>query len=293
MTRLERLHDAHLAVDGYINVAITEIKKNIGSLAILFGLAYVAAPFFAIAPFFEDFVNFAEAISVFGDRTTPPDPEEMIAVLEPLLDTITLPASIVFVVLSITFTWLGLATAVVIERSVRGKPINALQALGTTVLKVLVAILVGFITTIMFALGFLLISAVFIIPSALFDMPWLSLLAVIGAIAFTIYLNVFLTFTNYAISLRDRSVDAISYSFSLVRGQWGKTCGKISLLILIGFGINVLANVGLGIIELITAPFLPIMSPVLSLVTLFIAYAWTIIYTIMFLHFDYVRNPVV
>ncbi|MGD1852535.1 MAG: hypothetical protein ACFCBU_18790 [Cyanophyceae cyanobacterium] len=293
MNRLERLHDAHLTVDGYINIAITEIKKNISSLAILFGLFYVVAPFLALAPFFETFVEFADAISVFSDRSTPVDPEELQVILEPILSLIALPAIVAFIVLSITFTWLSLATAVIIERSIRGKPINVFNALGITLLKTPVAIIVGLITSVLFALGFLLISAVLIIPSALLDIPFLIFIAVLAMIAFTVYLNVCLTFTNYAIALRDRSVDAISYSFSLVRGQWRKTFGKLGLLILIGFGISVLVNVASSVIDLVIAPFISIVSPIVSLIALFIAYAWTVIYAIMFLHFDYVRNPVI
>ncbi|MEM9771023.1 MAG: hypothetical protein AAF889_05415, partial [Cyanobacteria bacterium P01_D01_bin.73] len=103
--------------------------------------------------------------------------------------------------------------------------------------------------------------------------------------------NTYLAFTNYAISLRSRFVDAISYSFSLVHGQWGKVFSRLFALSLIGAGINFMANMASGIIDAILTPILPVTAAITGLISVFISYAWTITFVVMFLHFDYIRNP--
>ncbi|MEM9771039.1 MAG: hypothetical protein AAF889_05495, partial [Cyanobacteria bacterium P01_D01_bin.73] len=188
MNRLEKLHDAQLTIDGYIDVTFKEVKKNIGSLAILFGLFYIVVPLvtilLSVLPFTEQFTELGEALTAYSQLTEPPDPEQVVEVFMPLISKIIVPLSVIFTVISIAFIWLSLATAVLIERSILGKPVNAFKALGKTLSKVPLVIVVGLIIALAFILGFIVLSLVTIVPGAYFEM---FLLPLVGAIAMVVF----------------------------------------------------------------------------------------------------------
>lgn len=267
MNRLERLHDAHLSLDEYINIAVKEIKKNIGSLGLLFGLFYLVIPIAVLIPFFNKFLELRPTFEVLSNRSTGLT-EAQTAALMQALGELLLPFSLAFLILSITFTWLGVATPLLIERSIQGKQITALDALKTSLSKVPASMIVGFVGSLL-----VIIASIFLIIPG-------------------IYVGVCLTFTNAAISLRGRFIDAISYSLSLVRGQWWKTFFRLFLLGLIAFGIGIVIALLTWPLQLILLPIAPIGELLSNLISTFCGYLWSVVFIVMFLHFDYVRNPI-
>ncbi|MEM1426424.1 MAG: hypothetical protein AAGF75_07730 [Cyanobacteria bacterium P01_H01_bin.130] len=178
------------------------------------------------------------------------------------------PLSIAIVILSIAFTWLGLATPLLIERSIRGQSATALEVLSASLPKIPAALVVGFVVSLLIFLSAIL----FVIPA--------------------IYVGVCLAFTTFAISLRGQFIDAISYSYSLVKGQWWKVFIRLLLLGLMIFGVSFVLSLALAPIELILAPVAPLGTLISNLSLTLVGYLWSIVFIVMFLHLDYVRNPV-
>ncbi|MEM8605261.1 MAG: hypothetical protein AAGF24_15685, partial [Cyanobacteria bacterium P01_H01_bin.121] len=155
------------------------------------------------------------------------------------------------------------------ERSIRGQSIDAGSALQSMAGKIPIAIVVGIITGILVLIGFILL----ILPG--------------------IWVSVVLTFALPAVALRNCGFNALAYSRELVKERWwdvfgrGIVMGICFLILFIPFiilTVLIIAPLGLAGLARLT-------DFVVTLISGLITYYANTVYTIMFLNFDYTRNP--
>lgn len=180
---------------------------------------------------------------------------------------------ILFVLISVVLGMLAvLAVPQVIERSIRGQTLDATIALQNAVPKLFIALVVGIIASILVGVGLILL----LIPG--------------------IWLGTLLSFTYYAIAVRNCGFNALDYSRSLIKGRWWAVFGRNLLLGLCFVLLFILLALAIGIISsIISLAGLAIVGIVVQLVSSLIfsliSYYSGAVYTVMFLNFDYTRNP--
>lgn len=177
---------------------------------------------------------------------------------------------IVFLLVSLVLAILAnLATPLVAERAVCDRPIDAKAALQAAAPKIGTAIGVAVLASLGIGLGFVLL----LVPG--------------------LYLSVLWAFITQAIILRNCGLNAFSYSRNLVKGQWGKVFWR-SFVIGIAFFLLIIAvSVALGFVTAIFSalPTLRIAMEIFSdLVLALLSYLVSVVYTMLFLNLDYVRN---
>ncbi|MDC0833945.1 hypothetical protein CKA32_001164 [Geitlerinema sp. FC II] len=197
-----------------------------------------------------------------------PQPETPEGTIEFTSSNITI--LVVFYILAIVLgTMSALATHIVSERAVLRQSIDAKTALQLAVPKIAITVVVSLVASLIIGVGTVLL----VVPG--------------------IYLAVNLAFIGQAIALRDCGFDAFQYSRNLVKGQWWKVFGRF-LIIGIGFFIIfIVLGFIVGFLVGIFAAF-PIVQLVLnvllSLVIALAGYFMSVVYTMLFLNLDYVRN---
>lgn len=223
--------------------------------------------------FIKNIKSFAIFIVIFGlppllvALFLPPIPQK-------LEDFSSIPAEVwpimaIYIVATSLLSMLGaLAVPAVVERSILGRAINLKDIVIATAPKLGWAIVVGFITGLAIFAG----GVALLVPG--------------------IYLAVQLAFITQSISLRNCGFNAMAYSWSLVKGQWWKVFGRFLLIGLLALGLAIglaIASIPIGFLALV----LPFIGPILSgLLGGLVGYALNTIITVMFLHLDYVRNPI-
>jgi hypothetical protein len=236
----ENLQNSLLDIGEYLSMGWSEFTKNFKTFLILMLL-----------------INLPIAIvGLFLPTTEEPTASEM-------------GITVVFGLLSVILgTLAALAIPKVIECSIQGQMLNATTALQTALPKLLIALLVSFVASLLVGIGFILLF----IPG--------------------IWLGVLLSFTFHAVALRDCGFNALDYSRSLVKGRWWSVFGRSFLLGFCFVLLFLILALAVGIIGgLISLVGLGIAVQVLSsLIFALINYYGTTVYTIMFLNFDYTRN---
>lgn len=134
-----------------------------------------------------------------------------------------------------------------------------------------------------------------LVPSLL-TMIVATILVVIGLVFLIVpglYVANLLYFTLYAVVLRDRGLDAFSYSRDLVKGQWWKIFWR-STLINLWFGIIAFVLMVVSWFASLVFSVIPLGAELVSIVegvvSGLLAYLFIAITTIFFLNVDYVRH---
>lgn len=192
----------------------------------------------------------------------------------------------------------------VIERSIRGQTVNIGIALQNIVPKFLMALVLGIISSYLFGvIGGWLLS--FLMLNFMLNLNWLYigflLLFILGS-----YFWILLSFTYYAIALRNCHLNAFSYSWFLLKGRWWAVFWRNLFILLAFFGLIwllmpfimrfillfslrsfFLALNGVAVHRGTTIGIQLILNLIFGLIH---SYGATV-YTILFLNFDYSRNP--
>jgi len=191
---------------------------------------------------------------------TPPEPGEPQSGLSVLLSVVGLVLGLLAV----------LAIPNLIERSICGRRLGVGAALQSACPKLLVTLLVTLAFVLIVALGIL----AFIIPG--------------------IWFGNLLGFYAFAIAIRNCGFNALTYSRSLVAGRWWSVFGR-SVFINFIFGIvGLLAGAIFGFAILaagITTPTGKVLQVLYGSIVAFTNYYVIVVYTLMFLNFDYTRDP--
>ncbi len=190
------------------------------------------------------------------------NPEDMADADNPIV----LSFAILMIVLSIVSV---LSALIMTEAAVLNRPVEVASAIKQGCSRLVPSLLTVIVATILVVIGFVLL----IVPG--------------------IYIANLLYFTLYAVALRGRGLDALSYSRDLVKGQWWKIFWR-SVLIGLGFGIIAFVLMfvfGFGTIVFSAIPLAAeLVSVVGSVVSGLLAYLFIAITTIFFLNVDYVRH---
>ena len=265
----EKLQSSLLNVGDYLKMGWSEFTKNIQTF--LGFTLLINIPINAIT-FVELFLSSSEESSTANAGIT-----NLLSLL-----------SLIFYILSILA---ALALPKIIERSIRGSTLDATIALKNAVSKLFITIVVSIFASIFVGIGLIFL----LIPG--------------------IWLGTLLSFTYYAVILRNCGFNALGYSQSLVKGRWWAVFGRNILLLCLVLPVTLLAIAAsiiggitgslpilasLGIINLAVLEnididnlniILAVVQLLSSLILSLLSYYIGAVYTVMFLNFDYTRNP--
>jgi len=169
-------------------------------------------------------------------------------------------------------TLVQLAIPILTERAVLGRSIDALSILKTALPKVIPMLLVTIVFGIILAVGYILL----IVPG--------------------IYLTLSFIFFPQVIALRKCRVSALSYSWSLVKGQWWKVFSRLFILDITWCIFVLLVSILFNFINFIF--FVSFAFPALQFALGIIFYIFgasisclmNVIYVVFFLNLDYIKN---
>ncbi|MGB3535193.1 MAG: hypothetical protein WBA13_16970 [Microcoleaceae cyanobacterium] len=181
--------------------------------------------------------------------------------------------TLLYVILSTILGTLAAVAAIkMVDRSILGQKSSANMALKSAIPKVFIAVSISILTAIVVGIGLILL----VIPGI-----WLAIL---------------LSFTMHAIALRGCGLNALSYSRSIVKDRWWAVFGRTSLLgfclILLMIILAIAVGIIFALLNLANLSALDIAVELIStLIFALINYYAITVYTVVFLNFDYTRNP--